>query len=430
MPSAPAISHILYVSYDGLTDPLGRSQVLPYLRGLAQRGHRITLLTCEKPDRLAREGAAVAALCAEAGIAWWPLRYHKRPPVLSSMLDLALLRRAARRIHRADPVTLTHCRSYIPAAVGLDLKLRFGVPLLFDMRGFWPDEKVEGGNWPQSNPPFRAVYRHFKRLESHLLRASDQIVSLTHAGKAQLLSRPELGGDETRISVIPCCVDFDHFRLIDADARNAARETLDIAPDARVVAYLGSLGGWYMLGEMLDFFRAFRLRFRGARMLFVTLDDAAPIRAETARRGVDPDALVITPAGRDDVPRLMAAADLGLFFIAPVFSKTASSPTKMGEMLSLGLPIVTNAGVGDVARIVEDTGGGVAIQRFDEAAYQEAIDAIEGLKSKPDERRQSALPWFDLELGIARYDEAYRALGANPASSNAASKRPANSSSE
>ena len=45
----------LYISYDGMTDPLGRSQVLPYLQGLSERGHEITLLSCEKPARMAAE---------------------------------------------------------------------------------------------------------------------------------------------------------------------------------------------------------------------------------------------------------------------------------------------------------------------------------------------------------------------------------------
>src|SRR4051794_20204501 len=46
------MTSVLYITYDGLTDPLGRSQVLPYLTGLAERGHRITVLSCEKPERM------------------------------------------------------------------------------------------------------------------------------------------------------------------------------------------------------------------------------------------------------------------------------------------------------------------------------------------------------------------------------------------
>src|SRR5437868_11953518 len=134
---------VLYITYDGLTDPLGQSQVLPYLVGLSERGHRITILSCEKPAAMKREGAAIRSQCEAAGIDWRPLPYHKRPPVLSSAFDLAMLRCEAVRLHRSRAFDLVHCRSYIPAAAGLHLKRRHGVRLLFDMRGFWPEEKTE-----------------------------------------------------------------------------------------------------------------------------------------------------------------------------------------------------------------------------------------------------------------------------------------------
>lgn len=39
---------ILFISYDGMTDPLGQSQVIPYLQGLSKQGYEIFLLSCEK----------------------------------------------------------------------------------------------------------------------------------------------------------------------------------------------------------------------------------------------------------------------------------------------------------------------------------------------------------------------------------------------
>jgi glycosyltransferase involved in cell wall biosynthesis len=403
-------ARVLYITYDGLTDPLGGSQVLPYLIGLAELGHEITILSCEKPERMHKDGARMRKLCADAGLSWNPLNYHKTPPVLSSALDAAALQRTATRLHRERPFDIVHCRSYIPARTGLALKRRFGVKFLFDMRGFWPDEKVEGNNWNLANPLYGAVYRYFKRLESRLLRGADAIVSLTAAGKAQLLTRPELPSADERITVIPCCVDFDHFPLATPASRKTARERLGIAPAAPVVVYLGSLGSWYMLDEMLDFFRAYPLRNPDARFLFVTPDDPQPIRDAATARDVDPNRLVILGASRDEVPGLMAAADLGLFFIKPVFSKTASSPTKMGEMLAVGLPIVANSGVGDVEQMVDDIGCGVAMRDFTSDGYERAIAQIEALEGTPRERRQRALPWFDVKLGIERYDRIYRAL--------------------
>ncbi len=400
---------VLYITYDGLTDPLGQSQVLPYLVGLSEHGHRITILSCEKPAAMGREGAAIRSQCEAAGIDWQPLPYHKRPPVLSSAFDLAMLRREAARLHRSRGFDLVHCRSYIPAAAGLHLKRRHGVRLLFDMRGFWPEEKTEGGSWNLHNPVFRLVYRHFKRLESRLLSEADAIVSLTEAGKTELLRRSELRGEAERVDVIPCCVDIGHFALAGVEERSAARQELNIAQDAHVLAYLGSLGGNYMLGEMLDFFDVYRKRHSGARFLFITREKPGVI-AEAAKRGVGSGELVVRAAQRGDVPRLLAAADLGIAFKQPSFSALGCSPTKLGEMLAVGLPIVANEGVGDVTETLERTRAGVVVNGFDDENYRQAIDEVERSSVQPDDRRQAAIDCFDVELGIERYDAIYRRL--------------------
>ncbi|MDQ3145319.1 MAG: glycosyltransferase, partial [Pseudomonadota bacterium] len=202
---------VLYLSYDGMTDPLGGSQVLPYLAGLAALGHSIDLISCEKPGIADRQWDEVRARCASGGIAWHPIAYHKRPPVVSTVWDMAAMKRKAWVLAAAGQFDVVHCRSYIAAIVGLAMKARFGTRFLFDMRGFWADEKVEGGSWPQSNPLFRAVYRHFKRRETDFLQGADVTVSLTRTARDELLTRPAAGRPPQRIEVIPCCVDFDHF---------------------------------------------------------------------------------------------------------------------------------------------------------------------------------------------------------------------------
>lgn len=401
---------VLYITYDGITDPLGRSQVLPYLTGLSRLGHEITILSCEKPEREEKDGARIRALCEAAGIEWHPIRYHKKPPVLSSAYDAVILRRTAERLHKKARFDIVHCRSYIPGIAGMHLKRRFGVRFLFDMRGFWPEEKVEGGNWPQEHAVFRAVYRYFKVREAEFLRNADHIISLTHEARRELAARPAAPVSAEKISVIPCCVDFGHFVHPSDLSRRAVREELGLAPEAKVLVYLGSLGGNYMLSEMLDLFLAYRARHPGARFLFVTQGPAEEILAAAAAKAIGPSEIVVRAASREEVPLFTSVGDLGVAFKQPVFSSKACSPTKMGEMLALGLPLVVNAGVGDVAAIVRDTECGVAIERFDDDAYGQALDAIESLEAAPAAQRAKALPWFDVEIGIARYDAVYRSL--------------------
>jgi glycosyltransferase involved in cell wall biosynthesis len=210
--------------------------------------------------------------------------------------------------------------------------------------------------------------------------------------------------------VIPCCTDFDAFPPVTAASRSAARAALGIPEDARVAAYLGSIGTWYMLGEMLDFFRVQLERDPAALFLIITREPPMDILAAAERRGIPTGRLLVKPASRADVPRLIAAADYGLFFIMPVFSKKASSPTKMGEFLALELPIVTNAGVGDVDRIIEETGAGVIVREFDPAAYRQALDQLEQLRPDMDRWRAASRRWFDLQGGIERYNSVYLGL--------------------
>jgi glycosyltransferase involved in cell wall biosynthesis len=402
--------NVLFLSYDGMTDPLGPSQVLPYLVGLARQGHSVHLASLEKPAASAQAIDEVRQLCAAAGIDWHPLRFRSDLPFVGVFLNYRQLRDCAADLNARQPLELIHARSYIPAMAARWMKRRFGIPYLFDMRGFWADERVEGGLWPQRNPVYRLVYHYFKRREAELLRDADAIVSLTEAGKRILLDRADRAASGSPITIIPCCADLDAFPPPSSEDRRSARQALDIPPESNVVAYLGSTGTWYLLGEMLDFFAVQRRLDPMSIFLVVTRDDPAPILAAAQARGLPPDALLVRSASRQQVAEFLAAADYGLFFIKPCFSKKASSPTKLGEFLALGLPVVTNSGVGDVDAVIEQSGAGVLVDRFDVRHYEAAIAAIGRLPRDTSRWRDKAKRWFDLNIGVERYAQIYSTL--------------------
>ena len=401
---------ILYITYDGLTDPLGRSQVLPYLTGLAAMGHRITILSCEKWDRWKSDGPAVQKLCDQAALFWAPIAYHRRPPVLSAAYDTAMLARRAAVLHRERQFEIVHCRSYIPVIVGLHLKKRYGLKLIFDMRGYWAEEKVESGNWPLRNPLFRAVFDYFKREEADALIRADAIVSLTRASRHELAGRPELKDGPEKIAVIPTCVDFDHFALATQAGRKKARQQLGIPHDTPVLGYVGSVGGDnYMLGEMLEFFRAYREKRPGACFLFITQVDPQLIIAAAREKDIGEDCLLIRAARRDEVPFFTSAADHGVAFKRATFSALACSPTKLGEMMALGTPVAANSGVGDVTEILAETGG-VTIDRFDRQSLSAAVGRLISTEMTPKTIRDRARTRFDLRNGVRAYDQIYRSV--------------------
>ncbi len=90
---------VLYISYNGMLDPLGQTQVIPYLRELAKRGVQFTLLSFERPAAFAGDGVRkreeLDQELRKHGIEWHWLRYHQRPSVPATIYDvLAGIRKA------------------------------------------------------------------------------------------------------------------------------------------------------------------------------------------------------------------------------------------------------------------------------------------------------------------------------------------------
>ena len=91
---------VLYISYDGMTDNLGKSQVIPYLKGLILYGYEFTILSCEKSKRLETNGNETANFLKSAGIIWEPIIYTKSPPIFSTLYDFNKLKRKAKALQK------------------------------------------------------------------------------------------------------------------------------------------------------------------------------------------------------------------------------------------------------------------------------------------------------------------------------------------
>ncbi len=387
---------VLYLSHDGLTDQLGQSQILPYLKGLA-RSFSITVVTFEKPGRYEMQKQRIEAICVEAGIFWNPLPYHRRPPIISTLYDLWRLRRSVRRLHAERQFRIVHARSYLVSLVALWMKNVFKVKFIFDMRGFWADERIEGGIWKLSNPLYRAVYRYFKRKETEFLSKADHIISLTYNARNEILSWRVCN---VPITVIPTCVDlklFDRSRILKGD-QESIRLKLGIDASDFVVTYLGSTGTWYRLNDVVSFYSSAKRKIDHVKLLMVT-NDAVPASI-SSQPGV-----IIIKGEREEVPLLLSLADISVCFITPSFSKKASAATKMAESWAIGLPVVTNKGWGDV-EVLEKT----FPIFFSDGTDEQNERVLTDLRSINRSRPATDMSQFDLANGVATIERIYLEL--------------------
>ena len=116
----------------------------------------------------------------------------------------------------------------------------------------------------------------------------------------------------------------------------------------------------------------------------------------------------------EDMPDYIASADVAIMFIMPVFSKIASCPTKFGEYLACGLPVVINSKIGDTQDIIQKNKIGVVINDFSVEEYdrkvKELLYLIEKDRGLRHRCRDIAKQYFSLDEGIQKYQQIYQTL--------------------
>jgi hypothetical protein len=405
---------VLYVSYDGMTDALGRSQVIPYLMGLSAKGHNIHIISCEKKQILQEEIDEVEDIFKQNNISWHPLSFSTRPPWISKLIDVFKIRIKVNRLYKKEQFDVVHCRSYIAALAGLDLKINHKVKFVFDMRGFWANERIDGDMWNLNNPVYGFIYKYFKKKEKDFFQQSDAVVSLTYSGKSVI---NELFGEsvDMKTTVIPCCVDTQFFSAINVvpEQLSALRMKLGFSDDDFILSYLGSTGTWYMTDEMLLFFKKMLLKYSNARFLFISGDQPDFIHARARFHGIAEDRVVIVRAPRNLVPLYLSLSTASIFFIRPVFSKKASSPTKQAEIMSMGIPLICNAGVGDTDMLFSDEQAGLVLKDFSDHEIESAINRMDAILAiDPAVIREKAVQFFNLQDGVDAYNGIYHRINA------------------
>lgn len=392
----------LYVCYLSLEDPLVETQVLAYLDGLASRGHAIHLITYD--GRLGRRRRQQhRKRLASRGIAWHGLRYHKRPSLPATVYDVLRGAAFAYLLMRRHRLHVLHARSHVPATLGLIIGRFRRIQLVFDVRGLMAEEYADAGRWRRDGMAFRIT----KRVERLALRQAASVVVLTERVRNYLFGE----GESEKVTVIPCCADLERLERLHG-RRSSMREHLGLQRRT-VLVYVGKFTGWYMEREMIDFFDVARGKIDDLFFLVLTQSEPSLIVRELEARNVVPSDYLVTTAAPEEVAAYLAASDLAIAFIRPVLSKISSSPTKVGEYLGAGLPVISTRGVGDLDELLGPDVG-VLVDELDARGLERAVDHARELLSDPllrDRCLDLARRQLSLErVGIPRYDAVYRLL--------------------
>jgi glycosyltransferase involved in cell wall biosynthesis len=359
-----------------MTDGVGASQVLPYVEALSQRGMTVTLHSSEK----GKPSSAIADRLGAAGVHWRPHPWGKG----GSLAGLARLVTGAAYLLGAE---LVHARSDIPAGSALLARCPTWV---WDMRGFWADERIEMGLMR----PGSAEERMMRLIERKSAKRAGGIVTLTAAAIDVLEQRhgPEVR-DKAR--VITTCVDLERFPLSQMPPT-----------DSYSLLLAGTLNRRYDVPLMLRLVE--ELRGRRPTELVALVPEPSPWDRLLHDFGVEPGV-----ASRSEMPGHLARSHLGLCLLrrGGGLPMRASMPTKVGEFLATGRPVVANAGLGDLDFLLAKHECGVIIDGDGADDLRHAADKIQRLLADagtPNRCRNLAETHFGLEQGVTSLIEVYR----------------------
>ncbi len=415
----PERIHVLYVTYDGLLAPLGRAQV-SWLLEAARGDVDVSALSFENREDIADEPKknALQAELERSGVSWAPRVRHRTPPGAAVLWDLVSGVRAALGVARKRSISVLHARSYVAGLIGLAVKAVSGARLVFDMHGFWPEERVELGLFRPQGVSYRAA----KHLEKRLLASADHVVVLTENAKALLREREakarlaSAGIREAPISVVPCCVDLEAFRPLPRDIDLARAHGLD---SSLVIGNIGAFNHRYLTLEMFRF--AFHVKTHRPSVKFVYLTGQSPdaVRRVARDAGLEDRDVLVLRAEPADVPRWLSLFRLGVFFLRPSYAAKASGFAKLGEFLGAGVPVVTNTGISNVDRILASDRCGMVLPGLTDrdlsAFAHKALPLLEGDDVPEPVRhhcRTVAAEHFALTEGTRRYHAIYASIAA------------------
>jgi glycosyltransferase involved in cell wall biosynthesis len=353
------------------------------------------------------------AMDGRATVAVDGVPYHRLLPwIMPGRMDRLYqthLRHAARLTQRLKPAVLHAASNYANAVIALALRDATGLPVVYEVRGFWEDTWLSR-HVVNADLKLSDRYVYTRALETHCMAEADRVVTLGEAMREEIAAR---GVPADKITIVPNAVSEEFLRPLPDGAALKAR--LGIKPGEYVVGLVSSLVAHEGIGTLLEAVKI--LNDRGVRTRALIVGDG-PERTALQRQaaGLDLDAVFTGRVPSAKVRDYHAVLDVFVVPRTPDRVCQLVTPLKPVEAMASGLPVVLSS-VRALAEIVHDRETGLLSPPLDAG---ELADRLQQLLASPDLRAKlgaNARDWVARDRtwahNAARYREIYGSLS-NP----------------
>lgn len=399
---------ILYLSLTGMTEPLGRSQVLEYLIKLSQE-HKFYLISFERESNFIKTNE-IKKLTKKNDISWQHLNYSNKYGLISTIIQIIKVLYYGSLCIKKNNIDIIHARSLIPAAMGFFLKKLFGIKLLFDIRGFLIDEKIDSNRLNKNT----ILFNMLKRFEYHMYAEADHIVTLTHAAK-NILNK-NLLIYEYKVTVIPTCANKVFFPELNKKECNAIRQEIGFTTSNKILIHTGTTQNRYDFNIEVQIFKELHNSDPEFKFLIINKGEKKYIENIFRLNLIKPCDYYIISASFDEIYKYLNIADMSIFLIPPTYSKLAMAPTKFAENVACYLPSITNYGVGDMEFYMQKYDVGCLINLADLTHnLDKDVKKIQHYLSRTKKINKVTYDilfnnYFDISIATQRYKAIYKSI--------------------
>lgn len=395
--------NILFITRNGLLEPLGQSQILSYLIPLSKE-FSINVISFEKNNDLDNKEHFnhIRRTCVDNDIKWTSIQYRKTIRQVSVIVGFVELFIKVFKVCKKEQINIIHARSYFPAFIALLIYKLLSIPFVFDMRALWVDELVASKRLKTNS----IAYILTRYLEKKCFVHSASIVSLTKTAIIHIDKIHPTLNIISKASYIPTCTNLEHFQL---------KKFKPVNNDDRIIiSSVGTLlSGWFRL----DIFKKvvnILLSNYNVHFEILTRDDPNKVYQILELDHKLLDRITIESVLFEDVPSKISKHNGSILFYNTDVSRLGSCPTRMGELFAVGVPVLANPGVGDFKNVILKNRLGVIIENdYNLVEIRKSIDKfIEVIKEKNISlrTRKIAEELFSLESGVKIYHSIYSHL--------------------
>lgn len=395
----------LYVSFDGVLQPLAFSQVVRPVAALERLGYSYHLLSLERTKDLADTERVSRVRDALGGIPWTPVGVDLGGSARRSAEAYSRMIAVALGIARREGTTLVHARGHQGAIVASAAAKTLGARYLFDVRGCWIEERPDWFARPPAYALGKLVERRFFEGAAAYSTLTELLANDIEAGAYGTAGRP--------VRVVTTCADFDDFHLAPRGGAEGPPEALRHTLSGRtVVGIVGSLNRSYAVSATLELARRILAASPNTHLLVLS-HQTAEYRERLTREGISAARSSVHAVDHEDMRRWLPWIDWGMLLLHEVAAKRGSMPTKLAEFFATGVRPLAFGCNSEMMSWVRRTGSGIALESLEPDALAAAAARV--AQATPDHdalarAREIARPHFSLEAGVARYAELLDAL--------------------